>query len=467
MGNMQNVKGTFDFFGEEQALRGRVQAVLREVFELYAFTGMETAILNELTLLTSKYAGGDEILKEMYKLSDQGERRLGLRYDLTIPFAKVVALNPGLEFPFRRYEMGKAFRDGPVKRGRLREFVQCDADVVGIAGPEAEAELLLLAAEAFRRLNVPVRIRWNNRRFLGETLAAVGVPADETASVMLTLDKLEKIGAEGVLAELADKGIEPRTIGRIRELLRAENRPGLMERSPGRFERIAHRLDLLASPGAQEVAALQALLERVGLGEDCVFDPFLSRGLSFYTGTVYEIFGASGDFASSLASGGRYDAMIGKLLGRDDLPFPAAGLSFGMESILAILRDSSGRDAARRAAGAGHRDRGRRRRDAPDGRPAAGGRHSRDRRDGRTEAEEGAGGRVGERSPLRDSDRRDGEGARPGRPQGHGRPDGANGGRRGSDSRPCEGPAVTPPWAKIPPHKISAKLGTVPFFLIQ
>ncbi|MBB6691441.1 histidine--tRNA ligase [Cohnella xylanilytica] len=336
---MQNVKGTFDFFGEEQALRGRVQAVLREVFELYAFTGMETAILNELTLLTSKYAGGDEILKEMYKLSDQGERRLGLRYDLTIPFAKVVALNPGLQFPFRRYEMGKAFRDGPVKRGRLREFVQCDADVVGIAGPEAEAELLLLAAEAFRRLDVPVRIRWNNRRFLGETLAAVGVPADETASVMLTLDKLEKIGAEGVLAELADKGIEPRTIGRIRELLRAENRPGLMERSPGRFERIADRLDLLTSPGAQEVAALQALLERVGLGEDCVFDPFLSRGLSFYTGTVYEIFGASGDFASSLASGGRYDAMIGKLLGRDDLPFPAAGLSFGMESILAILRD--------------------------------------------------------------------------------------------------------------------------------
>lgn len=339
MGNMQNVKGTFDFFGEEQALRNRVQAVLREVFELYAFSGMETTILSELTLLTSKYAGGDEILKEMYKLSDQGERRLGLRYDLTIPFAKVVALNPGLEFPFRRYEMGKVFRDGPVKRGRLREFVQCDADVVGIAGPEAEAELLLLAAEAFRRLDVPVRIRWNNRRFLGETLAAIGVPDDETASVMLTLDKLEKIGTDGVLTELADKGIEPQTIGRIRELLRAENRPGLMERSPGLFERIAEQFGLIPSPGAQEVLALQALLERVGLGEACVFDPFLSRELSFYTGTVYEIFGARGDCASSLASGGRYDAMIGKLLGRDDLPFPAVGLSFGMESILAILRD--------------------------------------------------------------------------------------------------------------------------------
>src|SRR5690606_33367026 len=101
-------------------------------------------VLNELELLTSKYAGGDEILKEMYQLRDQGRRNLGLRYDLTIPFAKVIALNPGLELPFRRYEIGKVFRDGPVKRGRLREFLQCDVDVVGIEGPEAEAELMQL-----------------------------------------------------------------------------------------------------------------------------------------------------------------------------------------------------------------------------------------------------------------------------------------------------------------------------------
>lgn len=113
---MQNIKGTYDYFGREQAVRQKVQAVLRGLFESYDFESMDTTLLNELELLTSKYAGGDEILREMYQLTDQGGRRLGLRYDLTIPFAKVIALNPGMEFPFKRYEIGKVFRDGPVKK---------------------------------------------------------------------------------------------------------------------------------------------------------------------------------------------------------------------------------------------------------------------------------------------------------------------------------------------------------------
>lgn len=123
---MQNVKGTYDYVRQEQAVRRKVQSTLREVFECYDYTEMESTILNESELLSSKYAGGEEILKEMYQLTDQGARRLGLRYDLTIPFAKVVALNPSLPQPFRRYEIGKVFRDGPVKRGRLREFLQCE-----------------------------------------------------------------------------------------------------------------------------------------------------------------------------------------------------------------------------------------------------------------------------------------------------------------------------------------------------
>jgi histidyl-tRNA synthetase len=104
MKNMQNVKGTYDYFGREQAIRKKVQTVLQNVFELYDFEGMDSTILNELDLLSSKYAGGDEILKEMYQLTDQGNRKLGLRYDLTIPFAKVIALNPGIEFPYKRSE---------------------------------------------------------------------------------------------------------------------------------------------------------------------------------------------------------------------------------------------------------------------------------------------------------------------------------------------------------------------------
>lgn len=325
---MQNIKGTYDYFGREQAIRQKVRTTLQELFELYGFEPMETTLLNELELLTSKYAGGDEILREMYKLADQGGRRLGLRYDLTIPFAKVIALNPGIEFPYRRYEIGKVFRDGPVKKGRLREFLQCDADVVGIAGPQAEAELMQLAAEVFRRLAIPVMLKWNNRRFLGEILGAAFVPQEEQLSVMLTLDKLAKIGSGGVLVELTDKNLTAETITLISELLELEN--------PG-FAELVERYKLEEQPGTLEVLALQQLIDAVGLADVCVFDPFLSRGLSFYTGTVYEIFDASGSYPSSLGGGGRYDAIIGKLVGRDDIEYPTVGISFGMESIMALL----------------------------------------------------------------------------------------------------------------------------------
>ncbi|WNQ14329.1 histidine--tRNA ligase [Paenibacillus aurantius] len=327
---MQNVKGTYDFIGKEQALRRKVQSILQEVFELYDFEGMDSTILNELELLTSKYAGGEEIQNEMYQLTDQGKRRLGLRYDLTIPFAKVIALNPGIEFPYKRYEMGKVFRDGPVKRGRLREFIQCDVDIVGMAGPVAEAELMQIAVEVFRRLDIPVTLRWNNRRFLGDILEVMGVPSDKRLSVMLTLDKLEKIGKEGVLLELIGKGLPAKVIQAMTELLEGGN--------PA-FEDVSRAYGIQAKPGAQEVRSLQEIIRKLGLEPMCRFDPFLSRGLSFYTGTVYEIFDASRTFPSSLGGGGRYDAIIGQLIGREDLSYPTAGLSFGMESIMEMLKD--------------------------------------------------------------------------------------------------------------------------------
>jgi histidyl-tRNA synthetase len=327
---MQNVKGTFDFLGSEQALRKKVQAVMEALFELYDFDSMETPILNEMELLASKYAGGEEILKETYQLQDQGNRQLGLRYDLTIPFAKVVALNPGLEIPFKRYEIGKVFRDGPVKRGRLREFIQCDADVVGISGPEAEAEFMQLAVDVFRKLDMDIIIAWNNRQFLGQLLDRIGVLPEEQQSVMLTLDKLAKIGREGVQLELNSKGLQPEVARKITELVSMENLT---------FGWLAEQYSLEQSQGLQEVEALQLLIEQTGLIDSCRFDPFLSRGLSFYTGTVYEIFDAAGKFTSSLGGGGRYDAIVGQLVGREDIQYPAVGLSFGMESIMEMLKE--------------------------------------------------------------------------------------------------------------------------------
>lgn len=329
---MQNIKGTYDYFGKEQALRKKIQITLQDLFELYDFESMDTTLLNELELLTSKYAGGDEILKEMYQLTDQGSRKLGLRYDLTIPFAKVIALNPGIELPYKRYEIGKVFRDGPVKRGRLREFLQCDVDVVGISGPEAEAELMQLAVEAFRKLDIPILLKWNNRRFLGEILESIGVSAEEQLSVMLTLDKLEKIGISGVKSELISKEITASAISAMVELIEMDN--------PS-FEQLCQKYDLATQPGASEVRVLQKLIQAIGLQQMCRFDPFLSRGLSFYTGTVYEIFDASGSFTSSLGGGGRYDAIIGQLVGREDMEYPTVGLSFGMESIMALLAERS------------------------------------------------------------------------------------------------------------------------------
>ncbi|MEC0256463.1 histidine--tRNA ligase [Paenibacillus lautus] len=326
---MQNVKGTYDYFGQEQAIRRKVQSTLREVFECYDYAEMETTILNESDLLSSKYAGGEEILKEMYQLTDQGTRRLGLRYDLTIPFAKVIALNPAISQPFKRYEMGKVFRDGPVKRGRLREFLQCDVDVVGIPGPEAEVELMQLAAEVFRRLEIPIIVRWNNRSFLGEVLGAMGVPEERKTSVMLTLDKLDKIGKEGVQQELAGKALAPEICRQILDFVNLKE-PTL--------EEITSKYNLDNERGAREVQILQNMLQRVGLQDICVLDPFLSRGLSFYTGTVYEIFDASQGFRSSLGGGGRYDAIIGQLVGREDMVYPTVGLSFGMESIMEMIR---------------------------------------------------------------------------------------------------------------------------------
>ncbi|GMK41135.1 histidine--tRNA ligase 1 [Paenibacillus sp. CCS19] len=334
---MSNVKGTTDYYGVEQAERSRMIRQMEELFALYDYEGIETAILNDKELLTAKYSGGDEIVQEMYTLSDRGQRELGLRYDLTVPFAKLVAAEAGLSLPFRRYELGKVFRDGPVKRGRLREFTQCDVDVVGIPGPEAEAELLSLAARVYEKLGIPVELRWNNRRFLSEWLYAAGIAEELAQTVMLTLDKIAKIGREAVRAELVDKGVPQPAADIVLKAIAAES--GSDDDPSLAFEQLCAAFGVGDLPGAAEVRSLLALLDSVGLSSICRFDPSLSRGLSFYTGTVYEAFDASGSYTSSLGGGGRYDAIIGQLAGNSEVQYPTVGFSFGLEPIMEITRE--------------------------------------------------------------------------------------------------------------------------------
>lgn len=182
----------------------------------------------------------------------------------------------------------------------------------------------------FKRLDIPISLRWNNRRFLGEVLESIGVRIEEKLSVMLTLDKIEKIGKDGVIKELISKGLDSQVTRRITELV---------EMKKPTFEYIANKYGIRGGKGALEVLDLQNLIENIELDSLCKFDPFLSRGLSFYTGTVYEIFDTKESFPSSLGGGGRYDAIIGKLVGREDIQYPCVGLSFGMESIIEMIKN--------------------------------------------------------------------------------------------------------------------------------
>lgn len=166
MMEIRNVKGTKDYLPEEQVLRSKIKRACEDTFERYGCKPLETPTLNMYELMSYKYGGGDEILKEIYTLQDQGKRDLALRYDLTIPFAKVVAMNPNIRLPFKRYEIGKVFRDGPIKQGRFREFIQCDVDIVGVESVMAEAELMSMAFELFQTLNLEVTIQYNNRKLL-------------------------------------------------------------------------------------------------------------------------------------------------------------------------------------------------------------------------------------------------------------------------------------------------------------
>ncbi len=146
---LKNVKGSFDYESKDQIIRNYISNTLEEVFERYGYKPLSTSILCYYDLLTLKYEEDNDIVNEIYKIQDQANRNLALRYDLTVPFAKYIAVNKDITMPYKRYEIGKVFRDGPVKKGRMREFIQCDVDSVGIEGQFVEAELIALAVESY------------------------------------------------------------------------------------------------------------------------------------------------------------------------------------------------------------------------------------------------------------------------------------------------------------------------------
>lgn len=316
---LRNPRGTRDYYGKEQQLRKYIRQTLETVFEQYGYEEAETPVLNYYETLAQKYAGGAEILKEVYQLSDQGGRQLALRYDLTVPFARLVGTNPQLSSFYRRYEIGKVFRDGPVKTGRLREFTQCDVDMVGVNSILAEAELMAMAVDIFGRLDLEVVISYNHRQLLENILKTSGIQAERYSEVILSLDKLDKIGQTAVIKELNQKGFAYPII-----------------------ENIFTRLNQVAQDsreeimGSEELQELQSYLKALGIEEKTRFNPGLARGLDIYTGTVFEVFLENSSITSSIASGGRYDRIIGNFLG-DGADYPAVGMSFGLDVIFQAL----------------------------------------------------------------------------------------------------------------------------------
>jgi len=321
---LQNAKGTKDIPPEEKIIKQKIVDTLKEVFELYGFNPLETPLLERYETISAKYAGGAEILKETFKLKDQGGRQLALRYDLTVPFSRFVGMNPNLKMPFKRYQIGRVFRDGPIKLGRYREFWQCDVDVVGAKSMKADAECLMIAKEAFKRLKLDVIITVNNRKILDSMLEYAGVPKGKRTTTILSIDKLKKFGEQSVKEELIEKGLEKESIAKIINLIS------------------------IKGDNQEKIKALEVLENKEGLEEikqvlsyvEVEFDPSLARGLAYYTGTIFEIFLKDSKIKSAITAGGRYDNMIPAFL-ETEKEYPAVGISFGLDVIKDAMKDET------------------------------------------------------------------------------------------------------------------------------
>lgn len=317
---VQIAKGVKDSPPEESLAKARVVDVLKKNFELYGFNPLETPTIERFEVLASKYAGGAEILKETFKLNDQGERELCLRYDLTVPFARYIAMNPQLKLPFKRYQIGQVFRDGPIKLGRLREFTQCDVDVVGTKDVFVDAELLKIASNSFSELGINIEIQYNDRKLLDAILETSGVPEQKRIDAILALDKIKKVGEKEVRKEMAEKGITEKMADSLFELI----------------EKPLDKMKLKNESAKENLTVLAKNLKLLKV--KATLTPSLARGLAYYTGTVFEIFAKDSKITSSISAGGRYDNMITDFVGNNQ-EYPAVGISFGLDVISEVIKE--------------------------------------------------------------------------------------------------------------------------------
>lgn len=325
------LKGFRDYLPQQMILRGRIISIFRDIFERHGFEPLDTPTLEYLDVLTGK-AGENE--KLMYRFEDHGGREVGLRYDLTVPLARVVAMHQNdLVLPFKRYHIAPVWRADNPQRGRFREFWQCDADIAGSASMLADAEVVSIMAEALAAVGLPnFIIRISHRRLLESLGLAAGVAPEQATTLYRAIDKLDKIGAEAVTAELVEVGVSPQSAARVLELATMTGTP----------EELLDRLDValagvdIAAAALADLRELFSYLPAFGVPADrYMLDLSLARGLDYYTGPVYEAT-VTQPKVGSVAGAGRYDGLVGSFLGR---PVPATGISLGLERIIEVVQE--------------------------------------------------------------------------------------------------------------------------------
>lgn len=327
--NTQNLKGTTDYYGKDQLIRNKITDTLKETFIKYNYQPLDSTVLYNYDILAYKYKDGAEILNEMYTLTDQGNRRLGLRYDLTIPFCKFIANQKDLRLPLKRYEIGKVFRNGPVKTGRCREFYQCDVDVVGISGQVIEAEQMQMVVDIFTKLGIDINIKWNNRKLMSIIIEDSNISKDKVEEVIGIIDKIEKISRQDFIKELSKIEIEEETANKLLD--------NFNKSLTDYIETYENDERVVASVAIQEIKTLSSYIEKLNLSNNTTFTPTLARGLSIYTSTVFEFFDKKERLTCSLGGGGRYDKIITDFIDDGNI-YPAVGLSFGLEPIYTIIK---------------------------------------------------------------------------------------------------------------------------------
>lgn len=357
MATVNPPRGMRDILPADKARRESLLAIIRERYRAHGFDEIETPAVEEYARLHAGIGGDNEKLsynilrrgldaeairtgaEDPSALSD-----LGLRYDLTVPLARFYASNRGqLPTVFRAIQIGPVWRAERPQKGRYRQFMQCDIDIMGDDSARAEAELMVASLDALAALGLDgATVRVNDRRVLEWMLDSFGFTADERPGVLITIDKLDKIGPDGIIAELRERGVTASAVGAFDAYL---HRPQTMEHRPYGEGQI--RKALPENAPDEIVAHLVGIGEAVAAGTGAadiplVFDPFLVRGMGYYTGTIFEL--AHPSVSYSLGGGGRYDGMIGRFLGQQ---VPAVGFSLGFERLADLLEPVA--DAGSRA----------------------------------------------------------------------------------------------------------------------